>query len=119
MLTRAPVAKQQMHVYAEGQRQSVTPEASTELPAASVIICTRGRPKMLAETVESILQAEEVPREIVILDQSPERHPTLPRIGFVRGCEIRYIQSQAIGLSRARNDAQYYTAQECDASKAP
>jgi GT2 family glycosyltransferase len=75
----------------------------TGLPSVSVVICSLGRPQMLRETVESVLAGHEVPAEIVVIDQSAERHAWLAGAGTVRGCEIRYVQSAERGVSRARN----------------
>lgn len=75
------------------------------LPATSLIICSRGRPKLLAETVRSVLDGAEVPAEVVIVDQSAEPHPTLSTFAGARGCRVRYIRSRATGLCRARNEA--------------
>ncbi len=74
------------------------------LPPTSLIICTRNRPVMLVETVESILQGEEVPSEIVILDQSPVCNEVLSTMPGRRGCHVRYVPSTSVGLSRARNE---------------
>lgn len=75
----------------------------SSLPPASLIICSRNRPQMLAETVESVLQGDQVPAEFVIIDQSDAPHPTLSARAMERDCEIRYIWSRTVGLSRARN----------------
>jgi len=42
------------------------------LPPASLVLCTRNRPPLLADTLRSILDGEEVPAEIVVVDQSDE-----------------------------------------------
>jgi GT2 family glycosyltransferase len=73
------------------------------LPASSVIVCSRNRPRYLLETVESVLRGSERPAEIVIVDQSDEPHPTLATMGSRDGCAIRYLHSAECGVSRARN----------------
>jgi GT2 family glycosyltransferase len=73
------------------------------LPPASLIICSRNRPKLLAETIESVLRGDEVPTEILIIDQSDVPHPTLASLKTDRSCEIRYLSTRSVGLSRARN----------------
>jgi O-antigen biosynthesis protein len=73
------------------------------LPPASLIICSFNRPKLLAETVESVLRGDEVPTEIVIIDQSDIPHPVLASLKSDRSCEIRYLWTHSVGLSRARN----------------
>lgn len=75
----------------------------TSLPPTSLIICSRNRPKLLLETIESVLQGEEVPTELVIIDQSDIPHSILETLRHNRTCEIRYLWTQSVGLSRARN----------------
>ncbi len=76
----------------------------SSLPDTSLIICSRDRPELLAETVASVLAGDAVPTEIVIVDQSVVPHPTLPTLTS-QACAIRYIPSRSIGLCRARNEA--------------
>ena len=72
-------------------------------PASSLIICSRNRPKILFETVESVLQGDEVPTELVIIDQSDAPHPSLATLTTDRACEIRYQWTHSLGAARARN----------------
>src|SRR5215212_530774 len=73
------------------------------LPPTSVIIASRDRPSLLYDTVTSILGQNEVPHEIIIIDQSQEPHVVLKEMKSFRGCEIRYCWSQSVGTSKARN----------------
>jgi len=75
------------------------------LPAASLIICSRNRPGLLQDTVESVLKGEEVPAEIVILDQSERAHPLLGSYPQASPTAIHYIWSPSRGLSTARSIA--------------
>jgi GT2 family glycosyltransferase len=75
------------------------------LPPTSLIICSRNRPELLHDTVHSILGGNEVPNEIIIIDQSQTPHPLLAEMKPIRGCEIRYCWSQTVGVSVARNIA--------------
>lgn len=77
--------------------------AATPLPPASLIICSRNRPGLLIDSVRSVLQGTEIPAELVIVDQSDQRNLTLERLQAERGCDIRYIWSRSVGLSRANN----------------
>jgi GT2 family glycosyltransferase len=70
-----------------------------------VLICSRNRRQMLIETVRSVLAGDEVPAELVVVDQSTEPDPELAGLGVVRGCTVRYLPSATTGLSRARNIA--------------
>ncbi len=73
------------------------------LPATSLVICSRNRPKLLFECVQSILQGAELPTELCIIDQSDVEHPSLTALKTDRACEIRYLWTQSVGLGRARN----------------
>jgi GT2 family glycosyltransferase len=77
---------------------------SHNLPATSLILCSRNRPKLLVECVESVLQGEEVPTELIIIDDSNVRNSDLDHLITARSCEIRYLWTRSIGLSRANND---------------
>ncbi len=88
---------------------STTPPTSQaalrDLPPTTLIICSRNRPQLLLETVESVLRGREVPSELLIIDQSNAAHATLATLRSDRACEICYRWSQTVGLSRARNIA--------------
>lgn len=73
------------------------------LPPSSLIICSRNRPKLLYETVESVLSGHEVPGEIVIVDQSDQPHPALASLTSARPCQIQYVWSDTVGVCYARN----------------
>jgi GT2 family glycosyltransferase len=73
------------------------------LPTNSLIICSRNRPKLLTEVVDSVLKGNEVPTELVIIDQSDVEHPSLGSFKTERDCELRYLWSPDAGLGRARN----------------
>jgi GT2 family glycosyltransferase len=83
--------------------QATQVSSAASLPATSLIICSRNRPKLLAETIISILKGNEVPTEIIIIDQSDEQHPSLATLRTDRDCQIRYLWTQSMGVSRARN----------------
>jgi GT2 family glycosyltransferase len=80
------------------------PRSSAQLPASSLIICSRNRPAFLSATIESVLQGDEVPTELVIIDQSQVPDEGLSRLKPQRDCELRYLWSRSVGLSRARNE---------------
>jgi GT2 family glycosyltransferase len=78
--------------------------SQASLPRTTLIICSRNRPAMLQQTIESVLQGDEVPTELVLIDQSNAPNPDLSSLKTSRVTDIRYIWTQTIGLSRARND---------------
>jgi GT2 family glycosyltransferase len=75
----------------------------TRLPDASVIICSRNRPALLQDAIESVLQGDVLPAEIIIVDQSDRPNESLAARGPVGRCEVRYLWDDARGVSRARN----------------
>lgn len=74
------------------------------LPLTSLIVCSRNRPQLLCELVQSVLAGVEVPTEIVIVDDSDELNQALQNLATTRLCQIRYLWTRASGLSRANND---------------
>jgi GT2 family glycosyltransferase len=73
------------------------------LPPSSLVICSRNRPKLLLETVESVLRGQAVPSEMIIVDQSSEPHLELSVMKTNRPCEIRYLHSKTVGVGASRN----------------
>ena len=71
----------------------------------SVLICSRDRPQLLLDTVRSVLAGGLVPAELVVIDQSNSPHPELAALEEERSCRVRYVPSDSVGLSRARNIA--------------
>jgi GT2 family glycosyltransferase len=69
----------------------------------SLIICSRNRPQLLAESVTSILDGDRIPAELIIVDQSDAPHAKLASRPSERGCQIRYLWIRSVGLSRANN----------------
>jgi GT2 family glycosyltransferase len=53
--------------------------------------------------MKSILAGAEVPTELIIVDQSDVPHPTLASFTTERACNIRYVWTDSVGASRARN----------------
>src|SRR5215216_2756714 len=90
---------------------AMTRGAEPPLPA-TVLIASRGRPRMLLDTVNSLLAARRVPSEVVVVDQSAAPQPELSELGAERGCTVRYIHSATSGLSRARNLGLRHASQE-------
>lgn len=77
---------------------------TSQLPPTSLIIPSRNRPQLLLETVASVLRGAEVPTELIIIDQSHTTHPSLSALTTERSCEIRYVWTRSVGVSRARNE---------------
>lgn len=83
----------------------IAPPPTASLPPTSLIIASRNRPQLLNDAVESILNGNELPWEIVIIDQSDIPNPFLAAMKTAHECEIRYQWNKSVGLSLARNHA--------------
>jgi GT2 family glycosyltransferase len=77
--------------------------SSVHLPPTSLVICSRNRRQLLFESVESVLGGEDLPSELIIMDQSDEQDARLAGMGRVSGCHVRYELTTTIGESPARN----------------
>jgi O-antigen biosynthesis protein len=75
------------------------------LPDTSLLICSRNRSQLLTETIQSILAGNEIPSEIVIIDQSDAPDPGLVVFQPERDCVFHYLWNNTIGVSRGRNSA--------------
>lgn len=60
---------------------------------------------MLLETIQSILAGEEVPTEMVVIDQSDAPDPVLSTLMPERDCIFRYLWTEQKGVSLGRNKA--------------
>jgi GT2 family glycosyltransferase len=87
---------------ADGYSQN---NSEINLPDVSLLICSRNRPQMLWETIQSILVGEEIPAEMVIVDQSDAPDPALSTYKPQQDCVFRYLWSERKGVSLGRNMA--------------
>ncbi|HEX5690179.1 MAG TPA: glycosyltransferase, partial [Roseiflexaceae bacterium] len=77
--------------------------AANNLPASSLLICSRNRPQLLLESVESVLSGDAVPTELLIMDQSDRPHPILQNYHTERPCEVRYVPVRVVGECPSKN----------------
>ena len=70
---------------------------------ATLIIPTRDRPGLLAASLRSVLDAELVPDEILVVDQSTTCDGTVERQAAAADHPIRHIHESSAGVSRGRN----------------
>jgi GT2 family glycosyltransferase len=82
----------------------VSDAARERLPPASLILASRNRPGLLSATVASILEADELPSELIIVDQSDTPNTELAGLASPPGCAVRYRPTRSTGLSRANNE---------------
>ncbi len=83
----------------------VAPASRGALPPTSLILSSRNRPHLLGDLVDSVLRGEEVPGELVIVDQSSAPHPVLSTWKREGQCDLRYLWTKSVGVSRGRNEA--------------
>ena len=69
----------------------------------TVVICTRNRPELVRAAVTSVLEGDEVPQELIVVDQSIGQTEDLESLTGLSGCAVRHLRLSETGLSRARN----------------
>ncbi len=78
--------------------------SDTQLPPSSLIICSRNRPQLLRDTIDSLLEGQDVPSELILIDQSDTPNNDLMTLQTDRPCVIRYCWTHSRGLCRAKNE---------------
>jgi GT2 family glycosyltransferase len=71
-------------------------------PPSSLVISSRNRAELLADTISSVLAAAEVPSELIVVDQSDRPNAELAQLRHPR-CDVRYLWTAGSGASRGRN----------------
>ena len=74
-----------------------------QLLDVAVIVCSIGRPAFLLGAVQSILEGDALPGEIVIVDQSDGTSREIAALARSSPVPVKYIQPELVGVSRARN----------------
>jgi O-antigen biosynthesis protein len=96
----------------EGRLQQFTPnellssspqEETPMLPELTVAICTRDRPRQLAECLKAMQNLKVAPREILVVDNAPRTDAT-ERVA-AQFPNVRYVLEPRPGLDWARNRA--------------
>lgn len=82
---------------------AVTEPRRSVQPSSSVVICSRGRPRLLLDAVNSVLAMRRLPTELLVVDQSDEPQADLDAGTLVTPVTLRYLWQRDRGLSRARN----------------
>ena len=87
--------------------------AAEQNPPVTVAICTRERPHHIGAAVESVLAQEYPAFEVLIVDQSRTSSTSdIIRDVTSRHGNVRYVQLEEVGISRARNCAMENAATE-------
>jgi len=79
------------------------PRGPAEPGALSVVICTRDRGARFVATVESILDGDRRPAEVVVVDQSADERALDAGRRFAAYAGFRLVRVDSTGLARARN----------------
>lgn len=82
-------------------RGSARPMTSA-LPPSSLIISSRNRHALLKATIQSVLNADVRPSELIVVDQSDAPDAELEQLQHA-DCAIRYLWTTTTGASRGRN----------------
>lgn len=69
----------------------------------SAIICTRGRPDMIAGAVDSVLRNEHDSFELIVVDQSADKSTESALAELLQDSRLRYFHTHRVGLSYAYN----------------
>lgn len=74
-------------------------------PLASVIVCTRDRPRDVEVCVESLLRMTHPRFEVIVVDSAPSTAATREAVESYTGgrVTVRYVREDEPGLARARN----------------
>jgi glycosyltransferase involved in cell wall biosynthesis/O-antigen/teichoic acid export membrane protein len=78
-------------------------EPEVELPAISVVLCTKDRPLQLRDAVEGLIALDYPKFEILVVDNNPGSGLTRPIVDAFPSGTIRRVDAPAAGLSIARN----------------
>jgi glycosyltransferase involved in cell wall biosynthesis len=71
--------------------------------AVSAVVCTRNRGPRVAATVESVLANTGCDFELIVVDQSTDDRVAEAMARFLPDERVRYLRSDTVGVSRARN----------------
>jgi glycosyltransferase involved in cell wall biosynthesis len=72
-------------------------------PRVSVVVCTRNRGEMIAETIRTVLASEQADFELLVIDQSENDETAACLQAWSADPRLRYQRSSTRGLSAARN----------------
>jgi glycosyltransferase involved in cell wall biosynthesis len=79
--------------------------SKSDKSSVSVVICTRDRPKQLAQCLHSLKNLSHPPDEILVVDNAPSSDATKQLVNQIAG--VRYVLEPRPGLDFARNAGIY------------
>lgn len=80
-----------------------TDEPQVDLPAISVVLCTKDRPLQLRDALEGLIALDYPSFEILVVDNNPGSGLTRPIVDSFPAGMVRRVDAPAAGLSIARN----------------
>ncbi len=75
----------------------------TDLPDATVILCTTGSCDLLPQAVAAVLAQRGVNFEVIVVDNAPHTGATRTQLAHLADDRLRIVDEPTPGLSRARN----------------
>ncbi|MEV0191024.1 glycosyltransferase [Kitasatospora purpeofusca] len=72
-------------------------------PTVTVVVCTRGRPTLLGDSLRALLRTDHPATEILVVDNAPEDDTTERLVRGLAPGRLRYLREPVPGLARARN----------------
>jgi glycosyltransferase involved in cell wall biosynthesis len=86
------------------ERQVAATERTDPVMFVSIVMCTRNRPDLIGQAVESVLENDWPDFELVVVDQSTDERTRSVVTGMMpRHANLRYVYTEKAGLSRAYN----------------
>ncbi|MFB1297368.1 glycosyltransferase family 2 protein [Mycobacterium sp. pW049] len=79
------------------------PAPEVELPAISVVLCTRDRPEQVADALRSISMLDYSDYEVVVVDNAARTDATAEVVRRLGDPRVRLVSEPVPGLSTARN----------------
>ncbi|WP_329490675.1 glycosyltransferase family 2 protein [Kitasatospora sp. NBC_01246] len=86
-----------------GPAAPAPPPPGARAPLVSVIVCTRGRPTLLGDSLSALLRTDYPATEFLVVDNAPEDDATERLIRALGPDRLRYLREPVPGLARARN----------------
>ena len=78
-------------------------ETAETAPAASVVVCTRGRGAGIEATARAILAIQHPNFELIVVDQSEDDATEVALQPFAGDSRLRYLHTDTVGTGRSRN----------------
>jgi glycosyltransferase involved in cell wall biosynthesis len=102
-MVEAPIVDGRVRVPIPADLPVIEPRTPADLPAVSVVLCTRDRPEQLADALDSLLALDYPEFEVVVVDNAARTDATKLVVDGVGDDRVRRVAEPVPGLSTARN----------------